>query len=209
MHFLKKYIKKNIPKMTPVFKISVLENEDDPMGNAHFSIIQPRLPTFDSFKQAIFDRMPALKKRPLYMFYIGKQNQCVFMQILSFEFFVEIFNVFQLFNSTDKNNKVVLNSKPDFDHFKEKWSTTFKKLPNLYVSIVLNPKKMIYRLSNDTEEPSNDLSAISSTTKLKELSNATNELKTLVLDMQRNTEELEKATKLIATKIEFLLKIDF
>lgn len=65
--------------MVPLFLISVLENEDDAVGNAieHYIPIQPRLPTFDSFKEAIFDRIPEFENQPLYMFYFGKPNRCI------------------------------------------------------------------------------------------------------------------------------------
>lgn len=57
-------------KMVPVFKISLFENESD--NNSYYVLIQPRLPTFDSFKQAIYDRFPVLRNKPLCMYYYGK-----------------------------------------------------------------------------------------------------------------------------------------
>lgn len=56
--------------MAPLFKISLFDDESD--TNTYYVLIQPHLPTFYSFKQAIYDRFPVLRNKELYMYYYGK-----------------------------------------------------------------------------------------------------------------------------------------
>lgn len=56
--------------MVTFFKIAVLNHEDE---TARIYVnIQPRLPNFDSFKEALLSSIPAFKNEPLYMYYEGK-----------------------------------------------------------------------------------------------------------------------------------------
>lgn len=62
--------------MVPLFKISVYEDDEDVeksrRNQEYYVLIQPKLPNFDSFKEAVYDRFPVLKGRPLNMFYFGE-----------------------------------------------------------------------------------------------------------------------------------------
>lgn len=69
----------NIQKTVPIFKISLFEDEDEMLEldgkDEYYVYVQPRLSTFDSFKDAIYDRFPMLKDRSLYMFFYGEHCQ--------------------------------------------------------------------------------------------------------------------------------------
>lgn len=66
--------KKLLFKMEPVYKICVLQNEDEKVKN--FVKIPANQPDFNGFMAVILERFPQLENATFYMFYEGKF--CVF-----------------------------------------------------------------------------------------------------------------------------------
>lgn len=56
--------------MAPVYKTIILDHEED--KDRWCILIKPNEPNFNSFKEALFNRIPSLKNGPLHMFYYSK-----------------------------------------------------------------------------------------------------------------------------------------
>lgn len=56
-----------------MYKICIFEHEND-TDEEMFVLIKPKLPNFESLKEAIYERIPMLKDQPLNIFTQGKCN---------------------------------------------------------------------------------------------------------------------------------------
>lgn len=64
--------------MATVYKVGFLDDEYD--DNCIHIFVKPAWPTLDSFKEALFDRVPMLKNQPFYMYYNGMYSNFQFSQ---------------------------------------------------------------------------------------------------------------------------------
>lgn len=130
------------------YKISVIKIDYQSESCSTFVAIKPNLPSFDSLKEAIYDRFPVLNNQPLYIFYRGKRFCLIFL--LNFNFFWS-FAIFFLTLQTFMyltdfcGDNLIIQTVSDFEIFKQ------QNISKIFLKENRQPEEW-YNMSSDTDD---------------------------------------------------------